>query len=1769
MVDTTISYYRQTVTVYPEAVVSYNVLPGTGNGNSYTFISTSTIASGAMNYAWTFGDGSKDSTANPTHTYATVGSDSVKLIVTSDHGCSDTVTHLQYITLSGTPDSAAFSIASHGECLHGNSFSVTNLLTTIGPLYTWNFGDDTTYTSSTTHTYAAAGTYKVSLRVVVDTTIAYYSQIVNVYPEPTPSYTVIAGTGNGNAYTFISTSTITSGYINNAWNFGDGTVDSTVNPTHTFAAVGTYSVKLVTTSDNGCKDSVTVNQNITLSGVTYAAAFSISHAAQCFNSNSFTYTSLLGNSNGASYFWNYGDDTVYTAHAGSPIIHAYTAPGVYTVTLKVVIDTTVSYYTQYDTVYPKPTVSYTVLQGTVNGNYYTFISNSTILYGSMNYAWDFGDNTVDSVSNPSKLYAAIGTYPVKLVVTSDHGCKDSTVVTQQITLSSGLATAAFTVVTVDSCLKTNNYSFTNHLTIGSNKFVWSFGDGTYDSTVAHYSATSHTYTNPGTYTVSLLDSFAGAGAKYSQTITVYPSPVASFTTYVGTGNGTGYTYISNSTIASGWIAKYKWDLGNGSTDSVSNPTTGYLNLGIDTVRLVVTSNAGCKDSIKIAQNISITDTALAPVFSINTAGQCLYLNSYSFNNNLSPASITKYVWNYGDTTLDSTHFNGIHSYSKPGTYTVSLKVTIGTGATAASNTYSKVVTVYPQPVASYYLLLNTVGTPLNRDLHICFSPGLDFSWIENSTILSGNMTYSWTYGTPDYFDRNGHATTATNPRIVFNHAGTDTVRLVVTSDHGCTDTTFHIIYLSEPHAIFTSTVTYPGGDSTIRPFIKLTGSTSYDPGGTLVNYNWLFENGLHDSSGLADTLGPLKFARGGIYTNQLTVTSDAGCTNSVSHGLTFYVKPVGQFTLSNLVYSPNVYSRPIDSVSTNTSSVDESSPSLSYAWDFGDTTGWVTGTKPFHTYTTGAASRTVTLIVTNTNGGDTNMYKQTINNVYIRPHSKFTHSRTSAHLTDSIQVTFVNTTTSLDNGSPVNLLTYAWDFGDGTTSTLKNPPAHTYSSGGKDSVSLIVTNPLGGLKDTFSQVFTYYVTPIPAFTISAPTYSPDKYAQPSYTFTNTSSVNDLSGNLTYSWKFGDGVGTSTATNPSYTYTKGATNTVTLYVTNTNGNTKDSIKLNLTDSIRLQADFTSASDYQSDKYSDPLIRFTNTTSSLDGAATYTYAWSFGDAPSPSTSALANPTFTYTKSGTYHVTLIATNTNGGMKDTITHDVVVSIRPKAAFSWVNTADSTHAPNFNFTDHTTSNDAAPTYTYAWSFVGATTISSTIASPTGIGYTSGGSYQVRFIVTNSGLSDTVYQNVTHYVTPVAVYTATKSYDASGYPVITVNTNTSTVDDASASMSYLWTFGDGYTTTTTDLTTLPSHTYAPPYVGTLNTTLTLKATNANGNMDSIVSATYSPAYIIPVNVTPTVTPTDLNISFSATGTDNSGGTISYTWSFSDVTGHHTVTTADGVAGNYTFAAEGTYDLTLTATTSNLGVTAITYHSWVTVTAPTPVAVINVSNGSALDGSGNFSLDLGAFTNPLLTGFTNSSITSGTIDKYDWSFDYLDNTATTPTTVTGYASHTDGTSTGVTSSFSLLIPPADVTSDFTITAHLTATSDMGKTNSVDATINITSSSLAGGSGYNPYKNVTHPIIKVIPGSVVVKSISLYPNPTLSDATISFKATSDKSVLLVYDQSGKLLKQVNVASIANNIINYKFNVAGFVKGTYNIVVADQNGKRIGTTKFVKAN
>ena len=231
---------------------------------------------------------------------------------------------------------------------------------------------------------------------------------------------------------------------------------------------------------------------------------------------------------------------------------------------------------------------------------------------------------------------------------------------------------------------------------------------------------------------------------------------------------------------------------------------------------------------------------------------------------------------------------------------------------------------------------------------------------------------------------------------------------------------------------------------------------------------------------------------------------------------------------------------------------------------------------------------------------------------------------------------------SLTDTSTNSPTSWAWDFGDGSTSTAQNP-SHTYSVPGVYTVILTATNSYGS--DTEAK--TAFVTvngnpPVAAFT-GSPT---------SGTVPLSVSFTDQSTNIptSWSWTFGDG-GTSTAQHPIHEYTTAGTFTVTLTVSNawgSDGETKTGyVTVTQAGQTPPDAQFIGTPTTGS----KPLtVQFTDQST---GNPT-SWSWTFGDG---GTSSLQNPSHTYSRKGSFTVTLTATNANGSDSLTRSKYIVVT--------------------------------------------------------------------------------------------------------------------------------------------------------------------------------------------------------------------------------------------------------------------------------------------------------------------------------------------------------------------------------------------------------------------------------------------------------------------------------------------------------------------------------
>ncbi|HWY12451.1 MAG TPA: PKD domain-containing protein, partial [Bacteroidia bacterium] len=255
------------VIVYQSPVAAFSPTSAcVGSITTFTDLSTAAASNTITNWNWNFGDGSPSSLLqNPVHTFTATGTFTVTLAVNSAV-CSNTLAQIFVVNVKPT---AAFTVNPISGCptltvnFTNGSSNATSFL--------WDFGTVPTSTSNATnpvfnYTNSTASTITPTITLNAFTGAGCSDRIthsINVFARPVASFTCNNAPGcSPLPVTFTNTST--GGTIYN-WDFGDGHTSIATNPSHTYTnstlfAI-TYTVQLVVTSPNGCKD--TTKQFIT------------------------------------------------------------------------------------------------------------------------------------------------------------------------------------------------------------------------------------------------------------------------------------------------------------------------------------------------------------------------------------------------------------------------------------------------------------------------------------------------------------------------------------------------------------------------------------------------------------------------------------------------------------------------------------------------------------------------------------------------------------------------------------------------------------------------------------------------------------------------------------------------------------------------------------------------------------------------------------------------------------------------------------------------------------------------------------------------------------------------------------------------------------------------------------------------------------------------------------------------------------------------------------------------------------------------------------------------------------------------------------------------------------------------------------------------------------------------------------------------------------------------------------------------------------------
>ncbi|MCW3092461.1 MAG: hypothetical protein JWP81_3530 [Ferruginibacter sp.] len=973
--------------------------------------------SGILTYEWLFGDGSSSINPNPSHIYSIAGTYTLTLIVTNATGCKDTLIKPNAFTVGNV----FASFTSGDQTCAGAPLVISNTSNPVPSSVNWSFGDGTSSSQGNpVKLYSNPGTYQIKLVANFGSCLDSAAKTITVLPSPKAAFTADDSASCSFPATVNFTQTA-SNAISYAWDFGDNTTSTSLNPAHTYNSYGNFKVQLVVTGPNGCTDTLRKVNYINV--VKPHVVFKNLPDSGCvpFTKNfSSTITSLEPVT---GYLWDFGDGT--TATNATPA-HTYTLPGIYAV--KVIIYTAGG--CSDTTVMPRAIVTNSRPVAVFNATPKEACAKTAINFkdesigNPIKWSWDFGDGAKASVQNPQHNYIDTGYFDVQLIVWNT-GCTDTVKSKRYIHIIPPVArfTESF------DCTKPLERIFTNR-SIGADEWNWDFGDGS-TSTLAN---PVHVYALPGAYVVSLLVRNNGSACDHItiKTLKVVNTSAAFFASDSVLCKGSSISFVNNTALAQ--VKSFSWNFGDGTTLNSATASTAphlYTAPGNYNVRLAVTDILGCIDSVTKTSYIRIDGPTAR--FTSSVSGSCLNslitFSDGSISDNIHP--IQTWSWNYGDGTteiLSAPPFQ--HNYTTAGAFLVTLKVTDSKGCTDSVKINSALV--ISQPVAKF--------SP--ADSISC--PSKQITFINQST--GPGLTYLWNFG-------DGITSTAQAPLHNYSADGIYSVQLFIRDQFGCTDSISKTAAISiiTPVANFTMSDSF----SICPPLIVQFNNLSVNS----ITQKWDFGDGTFST-----VFNPSHFYNyPGTYTIVLTITAAGGCTDVKKKDIVVR-GPRGTF-----VYDPLMGCNPVKISFTG-----KTQDRISFIWDFNDgVTVSTTDSIVAHTYTN-PGTYLPKMILVDANGCQVPITgKDTITVNGVTANFNFLNMP----LCDKGNVAFNNTSLSNDV-----ITGYKWLMGDGSIASIQNPQ-HQYNSTGKYYPKLVVTT-LHGCTDSMSSIIPVKVVASPQISMT-------------------------------------------------------------------------------------------------------------------------------------------------------------------------------------------------------------------------------------------------------------------------------------------------------------------------------------------------------------------------------------------------------------------------------------------------------------------------------------------------------------------------------------------------------------------------------------------------------------------------------------------------------------------------------------------------------------
>jgi len=1553
------------------------------------FLDTSKAASGdtLKSRKWDFGNSSTSTIKNPKSNYSGTGNYSVKLIVYTSAGCSDTVN--KTIAIYSKPRARSdVNVACKNAQV--NFFADT---LTGAKFYRWDFGDTSFFSvRNASHVYKQTGFIYPILTVDFGSTKCNL-KLDSMHINPLPNANLIILNDSQcfdqnnvclklkNSKQKIKKRTV----IFDDGSFDDFTSlsDSIICHKYTDTKGGKYYPTMELIDSNNCFSSLTAINPVVIFPQ-LKADFILAGGNGCFQTNIF----LTNNSNKTPpsvtrFLWNFGDSTIDSLN-WTNFTHTYTVDGNFNISLWILDKNgCIDKFTDSR----KITNTNFVIDASIDSTNGKCKSNNVFVFkqtpiSGASIRWNFYGNDSATTFTTAYHFPYQGKYSVFVTIVK-NGCK--TVTSLKPVTIYGPTAIIGGITNQFQCYVKDTVYYTNTSSLYRNKSAMVYWDGgdpfgpqcttSFKESLnigknCRYSKDSlkfkHAYQKGKEqcyYTkLVVIDTIIGCRDSVYAAIPLMPPKAKglfapsdntpcpgpewykTITFNTGLPEPTCLKYAwwvmwdslaarKTSNFDSNWMfnSEYK----NYSYSEYAGDSAGNVSIGLIVENGLDSNGKACRDTGWFHNTLNIV--RMNPDFRSNYDPKKYYcINSVLkfFPIDSSQSLGNRFIWDFGDgSILDTTHQGVVsYKYKNSGKYRVRLSILNSGGCRGDSSMMLNIGVSKNFGVSTSILCVrDTLQIVEMNHYYDTIIGGLNY-WSDTLRAKAGKEELRYNLG-----DGKGYQNLGGNPRISYPYPGSYLISMAVKDSLGCWDT------LSNRFAVSASGIyasfSLPDDSMLCGQTLGLKStSTTIDSSvmkGLAGDYvkTWAWNFGTNYAPSYIQN--PRRFFAIGNYKIKLKVTNAIGCRDSITKELVL-IGPSAKFEF----VGDTIGCEPLTVTFKN-----KSKNGSDFIWQFNDASKSAFGTNSdtnisFQYFGHGDFYPQLIARGLFTQSGisqvcddiypDTSLSYKKVVTLWELPKTDFAWSTDCSNSTTQ----FTNIST-ISTGS---ILSQKWYFGDGSSSTAANPN-HVYSDTGHYRVVLKVYSDKA-CEDSIVRTVVVSPTPSADFNFSLS-------CQGTRSFFKDSSFAYNDRIYLWKWDFGDGTG-SFLKNPSKLFAKDSGYKVMLKVTNVAG-CSDSISKTYKVHSNPVPDFSF-----SNVCNQSRIDFTNNSSSKDSLVNW--QWNFGDGNFLNT---WNANHLYSNSSNFTVKLVI-RTKWSCSDSIQKTAIIYPNPTSKIEFNQKIQCFKFNNYVFTD--SSRIAYGSLSSAWDLGDLATSTQNIVKHK---YAQFGNYKIRLISTsNFGCADTLYDSVKVYATPIVKFTINQSNQCSRFNSY-IFTDSGKLNQGTYKL--LWQFGDGKTSTAN-----PAK-YHYTDTGIFNPKLIL--TSNQGCMDTA----FASVRLWPMPISKfVINDSDQcfsNNTFNFTNQSTiAWGSLSQNWDFGDNSSSNILN------ANHSYTSIGSYKVLLVETSSN----NCRDSSLKTISVyPMPVTSFKIDDSTQ------------CLTGNLFKFSNNSNISSGSM-SFKWNFgDGITSTQTNP------------------------------------------------------------------------------------------------------------------------------------------------------------------------------